>query len=81
MGMWYYATDLIYTGNQAEALEFLKKSWGGSMTDREKYLGEYQARLAKSIYYPQLKLLQQMGASTKDQKMDWTKQCFEYLQG
>ena len=81
LGVWYYATDLIYTGHQAEALEFLKKSWGGSAADREKYLGEYQRRLTKSIYYPQLKLLQQMGTAATDQKIDWTKQCFEYLQG
>jgi hypothetical protein len=81
MGMWYYATDLIYTGNQAQALGFLKQSWGGSAADRDKYLGEYQARLTKSVYYPQLKLLQQMGSAASDQKIDWTKQCFEYLQG
>jgi len=81
MGMWYYATDLIYTGHQTEALEFLKKSWGGSAEDREKYLSEYQTRLTKSVYYPQLKLLQQMGAAATDQKIDWTKQCFEYLRG
>ena len=81
MGMWYYATDLIYTGNQTEASRFLKKSWGGSESDREKYLGEYQTRLSKSVYYPQLKLLQQMGAAASDQNIDWTKQCFEYLQG
>ena len=81
MGMWYYATDLIYTGHETQALAFLKKSWGGSAADRDKYLSEYQTRLTKSVYYPQLKLLQQMGSAATDQKIDWTKQCFEYLQG
>ncbi|HEV2110945.1 MAG TPA: hypothetical protein VGT99_06310 [Gammaproteobacteria bacterium] len=81
MGMWYYATDLIYTGNEPQALTFLDKSWGGSAADREKYLGEYEKHLSKSIYYPQLKLLQELGPSAADQKIDWTKQCFEYLRG
>lgn len=81
MGMWYYATDLIYTGHEADALSFLKASWGGRTADRDKYLQEYQRRLRKSVYYPELKLLQSVGPSAADQQIDWTKQCFEYLHG
>ena len=81
LGMWYYATDLVYTGNQPQALKFLEASWGASAADRDKYLNEYRTRLGKSIYYPQLKLLQELGPSAANQKIDWTKQCFEYLQG
>jgi hypothetical protein len=81
MGMWYYATDLIYTGHQDEALGFLAASWGGSEADKGKYLKGYETRLTKSVYYPELKLLQVLGPSAGDQKIDWTKQCFEYLQG
>ena len=81
MGMWYYATDLIYTGHESDALQFLKESWGGSVNDRDKYLGEYQRRLKKSIYYPELKLLQVLRPLSTDQQIDWTKQCFEYLHG
>lgn len=80
-GMWYYATDLIYTGHESEALSFLKQSWGGSAADRDKYLAEYQRRLKKSVYYPELSLLQSIGPSATDQKIDWTKQCFAYLEG
>jgi len=81
MGMWYYATDLIYTGNEGAALKFLEASWGGSTVDRDKYLKEYQRRLQRSIYYPELKLLQRWGLSSANQKIDWTKQCFNYLEG
>lgn len=81
MGMWYYATDLIYTGHESEALVFLKESWGGAIADRDKYLGDYQRRLKKSVYYADLSLLQSIGPSATDQKIDWTKQCFEYLRG
>lgn len=81
MGMWYYATDLIYTGNQTAAYAFLEQSWGGSSADRDKYLGEYRRRLMKSIYYPELKLLQSLGDSASNQKIDWTKQCYAYLEG
>jgi len=81
MGMWYYATDLVYTGNEAQGLKFMEEGWGGSAADRDKYLAEYRRRLTKSIYYPELKLLQDLGNSTTDQKIDWTKQCFEYLHG
>ena len=81
LGMWYYATDLIYTGHQDAALSFLAASWGGSAADKDKYLKEYTTRLSKSVYYPQLKLLQVLGPSATDQKIDWTKQCFEYMRG
>jgi hypothetical protein len=81
LGMWYYATDLIYTGNAAAAPRFLAASWGGSTADRDRYLKEYQRRLKKSIYYPELMLLQQLGPSPTNQKIDWTKQCFAYLEG
>lgn len=81
MGMWYYATDLVYTGNEAAAYDFLQQSWGGSAAERDKYLGEYRKRLTKSVYYPELKLLQSAGDSASDQKIDWTKQCFAYLEG
>ena len=81
LGMWYYATDLIYTGNQAAAFGFVEQSWAGSAADRDKYLGEYRRRLMKSIYYPELKLLQALGDTPGDQKIDWTKQCYAYLEG
>lgn len=81
MGMWYYATDLIYTGHESDALRFLEGSWGGKAADRDRYLAEYQRRLKKSVYYPELSLLQSTGPSATDQKIDWTKQCFEYLRG
>ena len=81
MGMWYYATDLIYTGHESDALRFLKESWGGGAADRDKYLGEYQRRLRNSVYYADLSLLQNVGPSATDQKIDWIKQCFEYLHG
>ena len=81
MGMWYFATDLIYAGHERSALEFLKTSWGGRSSDRHKYLGEYRRRLRKSAYYPEIKLLQARSPSTIDQKIDWTKQCFEYMHG
>ena len=81
LGMWYYATDLIYTGHEDDAFRFLKESWGGSNAERDKYLGDYQRRLKKSVYYPELRLLQSTGSSAEDQKVEWTKQCFEYLHG
>ena len=81
MGMWYYATDLIYTGNEAAAYDFVQRSWGGRRADRDRYLAEYRKRLMKSIYYPELKLLQSAGDSPSDQKIDWTKQCYAYLEG
>ena len=81
MGMWYYATDLIYTGNEVAAWRFLDESWGGSAADKKKYLDEYRSRLRKSAYYPELESLQKAPLSDAGQKIDWTKQCFEYLRG
>ncbi|HEX4299637.1 MAG TPA: hypothetical protein VH327_02095 [Gammaproteobacteria bacterium] len=81
MGMWYYATDLIYAGNETQAWAFLNAAWGGSTADKRKYLDEYRSRLKKSIYYPDLESLQKAPVSTAGQKIDWTKQCFEYLRG
>ncbi len=80
-GMWYYATDLIYTGNEATAWSFLDAAWGGSAGDKKKYLDEYRSRLKKSVYYPELESLQKAPVSNAGQKIDWTKQCFEYLRG
>jgi hypothetical protein len=81
LGMWYYATDLIYTGNEMAAWAFLDAAWGGSATDRKKYLDEYRRRLRKSVYYPELESLQKTPVSNASQKIDWTKQCFEYMHG
>jgi hypothetical protein len=81
VGMWYYATDLIYTGNETAAWNFLDQAWGGDATDKKKYLDEYRSRLKKSVYYPDLELLQKARVSNAGQKIDWTKQCFAYLQG
>jgi hypothetical protein len=81
LGMWYYATDLIYTGNETQAWVFLDAAWGGSATDKKRYLDEYQARLKKSMYYQDLESLQKAPVSDTDQKIDWTKQCFAYVRG
>ncbi|MFI4967279.1 MAG: hypothetical protein ACHQAU_01030 [Gammaproteobacteria bacterium] len=81
MGMWYYATDLIYTGNEAEAWTFLDAAWGGSAADKKRYLDEYRTRLKKSVYHSDLEFLQKAPVSNMGQKIDWTKQCFEYLRG
>lgn len=80
-GMWYYATDLIYTGNAEQAWKFLDAAWGGSSTDKKKYLDDYRQRFKKSAYYPELMQLQQVPVSSAGQKIDWTKQCFAYLHG
>jgi len=81
MGMWHYATDLIYTGSEADAWSFLGAAWGGSAMDKKKYLDEYRSRLKNSVYYPELESLQKAPLSNAGQKIDWTKQCFAYLRG
>ncbi len=81
LGLWYYATDLIYTGNAEAAWTFLDQAWGGSEADKLKYLKEYRDRLQKSFYYPELMQLQKAPASDANQKIDWTRQCFEYMHG
>ncbi|HEY3858726.1 MAG TPA: hypothetical protein VGM47_03835 [Gammaproteobacteria bacterium] len=80
-GLWYYATDLIYTGNEAAAWTFLDQAWGGSAADKKKYLDDYRQRLKRSVYYQGLESLQKAPMSDAGQKIDWTKQCFEYLRG
>jgi hypothetical protein len=80
-GLWYYATDLIYTGNEVEAWTFLDRAWGSSAADKKKYLDDYRQRLKKSVYYQGLESLQKAPMSNAGQKIDWTKQCFEYLRG
>jgi hypothetical protein len=81
MGMWYYATDLIYTGNAERAWKFLDAAWGGSNPDKKKYLDDYRQRFKKSIYYPDLLRLQQSPVTAGSQQIDWTKQCFAYMHG
>jgi hypothetical protein len=79
--MWYYATDLIYTGHADEAWGFLDAAWGGSKADKQKYIGEYKKRLGKSAYYPDLMLLQQAPSTAAGQEIDWDKHCFDYMHG
>ena len=81
IGMWYYATDLIYTGNADAAWKFLDAAWGGTEKDKAEFIGEYKTRLKKSVYYPGLMDLQKAALTPQGQKIDWTKQCFEYLHG
>lgn len=81
LGMWYYATDLVYTGNAASAWTFLDMAWGGSEGDKTRFIDDYRSRLKKSVYYKELTDLQKMTASAVNQKIDWTKQCFEYMHG
>ena len=79
MGMWYYATDLIYTGNGPIGWNFIDQAWGSTRDQYRKYLAEYKARLMKSVYYGQLDALQQAPLTGEGQKIDWRKQCGEYL--
>ena len=80
MGLWYYATDLIYSGNAQAAWDLLDKSWGGSKKSELRYVGEYRRRFAKSSYYPQLLALQASAAAPANQKVDWDVQCRQYLE-
>ncbi len=81
LGMWYYATDLIYTGHADEAWSFLDAAWGGSKADKDKYMGDYKQRLTKSVYYPDLMLLQKAPLTDAGQKIDWERHCFDYMHG
>ncbi len=81
LGMWYYATDLVYSGNASQAWAFLDAAWGGSGRDKAQYLVDYHKRLAKSIYHGALQQLPATAATQDSQNIDWDKQCFEYLQG
>lgn len=81
LGMWYYATDLLYSGNADAAWEFLDAAWGGSAADKKRYLDDYRRRFRKSTYYQDLMRLQQAPVSSAGQKIDWTKQCYAYLHG
>ncbi|HEY3643965.1 MAG TPA: hypothetical protein VGM16_01390 [Gammaproteobacteria bacterium] len=80
-GLWYYATDLIYTGNADAAWKFLDAAWGGSATDKKQYLDDYRRRFMKSAYHPELMQLQQAPVSNESQKIDWAKQCLAYMHG
>ena len=81
LGVWYYATDLIYTGNAVQAWKFLDAAWGGDDKGKKKYLDDYRQRFRKSAYYPELMQLQQAPVSAMGQKIDWTRQCFAYMHG
>lgn len=80
MGLWYYATDLVYTGNGAIAWNFIYQAWGGGRDGYQRYFAEYRARLAKSVYYPQLEALQKAPLTAQGQKVDWEQQCRQYAQ-
>lgn len=81
LGMWYYATDLIYTGHADEAWKFLDAAWGGGKVDKQKYIKDYRKRLSKSVYYSDLMLLQKAPVTDAGQKIDWEKHCFDYMHG
>ncbi|HSN16953.1 MAG TPA: hypothetical protein VLV87_01990 [Gammaproteobacteria bacterium] len=81
LGMWYYATDLVYTGNEADAWAFLDRAWGGKAADKKRYLDEYRSRLGKSIYRRELMQLHKTPLTALGQKIDWTQHCFDYLRG
>jgi hypothetical protein len=79
MGLWYYATDLIYSGNSQAAWDLLDKGWGGNKKSELKYLSEYKRRFANSVYYPQLLALQASATAPANPKIDWDVQCRQYL--
>lgn len=81
LGMWYYATDLIYTGNAVQVWRFLDQAWGGKPGDKQQYADEYRARMLKSVYYKDLEQLQKAPVTATSRKVDWTKHCFDYLHG
>ena len=81
MGMWYYATDLLYTGNAVQVWRFLDAAWGGKAEEKQKYVDEYRTRLLKSVYYPDLERLQKVPPTAASQKIDWTKHCYDYMHG
>ena len=81
MGMWYYATDLIYSGYSVQVWPFLDQAWGGKPADKQEYLDEYRSRLVKSAYYPDLIRLQKTAVSSTGQRIDWTQHCFDYMRG
>ena len=81
MGMWYYATDLLYTGNAVQVWRFLDQAWGGKPGDKQQYVDEYRARLMKSVYYRDLEQLQNAPVTAASQKIDWTRHCFDYVHG
>lgn len=81
MGMWYYATDLLYTGNAVQVWRFLDAAWGGKAGEKQKYVDEYRSRLLKSVYYRDLEQLQRAPVTAASQKIDWTEHCVDYLRG
>lgn len=76
--IWQYVTDLIYTGNESLAIEFLTKSWGGDKTSFNKFTAKYQQLLKTSIYYQQIIKIQKAKITTTSQKINWQSNCAEY---
>jgi len=64
--MWGYMLDLIYSGNEKSAWEFLDLAWPKNGQDKNDFKKEFQNQLEKSPYYEEIKKLNAAEAQTGD---------------
>ena len=53
--LWREMLDLIYTGNDDAALEFLNMAWKPGYPGKRARLNEFRSQLAKSPYWPEIR--------------------------
>jgi len=49
--------DLIYSGNEKQAYQFLEKAWVTSTSDKRKFIKEFQKQLETSPYWREIKVM------------------------
>jgi hypothetical protein len=77
-GLWYFITELIYTGNEELAWQFLERGWKKEWDDNHAQLNEFRKRLEGSEYRKQVKALQEFPLDkAKAPAKDWSRLCAE----
>jgi hypothetical protein len=53
--LWSRMLDLMYTGHERLAWEFFDQAWPGDSEPKRRFLAEFRAQLAKSVYWPDVR--------------------------
>jgi len=58
--LWAWMLELIYTGHAKPAWDVFEKSWPEKVPGKKKFFTEFRSQLSKSIYWPQIKKMNEI---------------------
>lgn len=55
--LWREMLDLIYSGNEKTAIEFMEKAWKPGYPGKAQWLAEFRAKLSQSPFWPEIEAM------------------------